>query len=536
MKKIAMVIVTCLILTGLILVSAGCGSGQGAASEQETDTTTVQRGALTIEVTSVGNLELSQTEDLSFDLAGTVEEVLVNEGDAVTEGQELVRLDTSEWTDLIKTRERALATAQRALETAERLIGTKELAIRQEENDLATAEYNLTQIDEVEEAQDAIDAAEYNLNLAKAIGKYESETADAYTARLSDLRLVMEKAQQNLQDILSLNSMTLTTTVALQVQRYQLLVEQAQRALEDAQVALENAREDKEDAEENVEDAQSDLNEAKAKSPIIKAPFDGFITQVNVEGGDEVLRGTVAVQLANPDKFEADILVGELDILQVQLGSTATVEVDALSGLSLPAEVTHISPTASIQAGVVNYTVKVDIKSFEAVAENRQESRPGQMGEITPEAIKERMQQAVESGRMTQEQADAFIERMQSGEFPSRPGGTDIQPQAPVPDDFQLREGLTVTVYITVDSRTDVLLVPNAAISSKGQQSSVQVLSDNTTLEERVIEVGITDYQFTEIIDGLSEGETIIIPQGTATTVEQSGSSNRIMIPGMGRR
>ncbi|GAI95589.1 unnamed protein product, partial [marine sediment metagenome] len=52
------------------------------------------------------------------------------------------------------------------------------------------------------------------------------------------------------------------------------------------------------------------------------------------------------------------------DILQVELGGEAWVQVDAMQGLSLPAEVTHISPTATIQSGVVNYKVKVEVESL----------------------------------------------------------------------------------------------------------------------------------------------------------------------------
>ena len=114
-----------------------------------------------------------------------------------------------------------------------------------------------------------------------------------------------------------------------------------------------------EDAQKAVEDAQKSLDEAMDASPEVTAPFAGFITMVNVEGGDEVLKGTVAVQLADPEKFEADILVSEMDILQVKMGGEARVQVDAMQGMSLPARITHISPTATIQSGVGNYKVQV---------------------------------------------------------------------------------------------------------------------------------------------------------------------------------
>ena len=120
-------------------------------------------------------------------------------------------------------------------------------------------------------------------------------------------------------------------------------------------------------AQARYDDAQKALEEALAASPEIIAPFAGFITNVNVKGGDEVMKGTVAVTLADPDKFEAEILVSEMDIYQVEVGGAATVEADAFSGVIIPATVTHISPTATIQSGVVNYSVTVEVQSLEEI-------------------------------------------------------------------------------------------------------------------------------------------------------------------------
>ncbi|MFC1932981.1 efflux RND transporter periplasmic adaptor subunit [Chloroflexota bacterium] len=543
MKLFKTTLVTLVIcLVSIPLLSCGSESDEAASENQ---VATVQLGDLTVDITAVGNLALSQTEDLAFEMAGTVEEVLVNEGDSVDEGQELVKLDTSEWDDQLKTLERKLVTAQRALTTAERLIGTKELAVRQAELDLQTAEYNLGQIGDVKAAQDEVDRAESDLEIAKSMLN-SGLNSDDWIEAIDNAKEALALAKVKLQAILSGTSVTLTTSATIQVAKYQLLVEKSQRDLEDAQIAVENARIDKEDAEQDVEDAQDDLNEAKALSPIITAPFDGFITKVNAEGGDEVLKGTVAVQIADPDKFEAEILVSEMDITQVKLGGEASVQVDALSGMSLPAKVTHISPTATIQSGVVNYKVKVEVQSLEAVAQERQGERQEAMEEIAVGEMPERLKQAVEEGRITQEQADEMMERMQSGEMPFAPTGEGGQGQASttqgsgqlpmmVPEDYQLREGLTVTVSIIVEESTNVLLVPNTAITTQGQQTYVKVASADGTIEERVIQTGITDYQFTEVTSGLSEGEQIVVPEGTTTTTTQQNRPGGIMIPGMGR-
>jgi len=575
--RILKIILVILILGGLAVTWLGCGSDSGEAEALESQTVTVQLGDLTVEITAAGNLALSTTEDLSIDLfypEGTVEEVLVEEGDIVTEGQVLASLDMEEWEDNLEelqdkltaaeraltTKERALTQSERkvidlerevtdkedAVATAERQVTAKELAVSQAQLNLDTAEYNLGEIDEVKEAQDAVDDAELNLKMVKMVQRGELggglQGDFAYWIELEALaEEELAEAQEDLRGILEDSGLTLSRDVALEVAEKQLQVEQKQLALEDAQLAvedaqkdvadakyaLEDARLDVEDAKHDVEDAQLDvedaskalvnaqekLEEANSKSPLIVAPFDGFITKVNVEGGDEVMTGTVAVQLADPDKFEAEIMVSEMDILQVKEGGEAWVQVDAMSGLTLPAEVTHISPTATIQSGVVNYRVKVEVASLEEMVQERQTAQQEAMQKVEQGELPERLQQAIEEGQITQEQAEEMMKQMQQGQ-----GRQQGQSPTIIPEDFQLREGLTVTVTILVEEAADVLLVPNAAITTQAGKSYVQVVSPDGTTEEREIQTGISDWQFTEVTEGLSEGEQIIVPEGTTAT------------------
>jgi multidrug efflux pump subunit AcrA (membrane-fusion protein) len=229
-------------------------------------------------------------------------------------------------------------------------------------------------------------------------------------------------------------------------------------------------------AQLDMESAQNALNIAKDRigKAAITAPFDGFVTTVNVKGGDQVQSGTVAMRLVDPSKFEAEVMVSEMDIFQLKLGGDATVQIDALPELTLPAKVTHISPTATISSGVVNYKVKIEIQPLQAIMQEQQE----QMSTMLPE-------------------------------------------------DIQLREGLSVTVSIIVTQRSGVLLVPNTAITTQRGQAYVQVLTPSGDIEERAIKTGISNWQYTEVTEGLSEGERVIVPQGTTTTPttsQQEGS------------
>jgi RND family efflux transporter MFP subunit len=391
MKRRTSKIILAVVLCGVVAFLLISVFKSGSTPALQYQIATVQGGNLTIEITGSGNLALSSTEDLTFEVAGTVQEVVVEEGDSVEEGQVVARLDTSEW-----------------------------------ENELTTLELDLLQ-------------AKINLKNAElALDKAEEDTT-------SDFR-----------------------TWEIQIKKLQVKL-----------------------AEGRLEDAEKALEEASEISPEVTAPFDGFIINVNVSGGDEVKKGTVAATLADPNKFEVDIMVSEMDISQVEKGGMATLQADAISGISFPAKVTYIAPTATIQSGVVNYKVKVEVESLEAVAQ----------------------------------------------------GSTSTSQALATSQASQLREGLTVIVGIIVDQRINVLLVPNGAITTQREQSYVQVLSPDGTIEMRAIKTGITDYVNTEVTDGLSEGEKVVIFQGTDTSSTTSsqwpgmpGGQSGIpdgMIPGM---
>ncbi len=499
-----------LILGGLVVPTLSCGSESSEAESIETQIVTVRRGDLTIDITAVGNLALSHTDDLAFDLfyqEGTVEEVLVEEGDTVEEGQVLAKLDTEEWEDELSTLEDQVTAEERDLLQAQINLKTAEQNLKDAEDNKETKELALLN------AQISLDQAEYNLSVAEEthtwpdieIAEAEVEKAEAFLQYALDggWERVITRARTELDAAEKVYNALVegydTEEVAIKKKQ----VEAAEMSLAQAQKTLDKVADDVakkelevklkavlvEDARKALLNAQEKLDEANSKSPIIVAPFDGFITKVNVEGGDEVLSGTVAVQLADPDKFEAEIMVSEMDILQVKEGGEAWVQVDAMQGLSLPAKVTHISPTATIQSGVVNYQIKVEIESLEAIQQERQQAQGGQQRRM-PTAISK---------------------------------------------DFQLREGLTVTVSILVDERVDVLLVPNSAITSQEGKMYVQVMSPDGTSEERMIQTGISDWQFTEVTDGLSEGEQVVVPQGTATTsVTSQQRPTRMPIPGLG--
>ena len=519
MKRNVAIIMIILILAGLSVPLIGCASESNDEEAMEKQIITVQRGDLIIDITASGNLALSLKEDLAFEIGGTeqdpvtVEEVLVEEGDSVAEGQVLARVDTTNLEQAVEVAERSVRTAEIDLEKA--TDNYTKIAYPYEYRTIAWDVPTAVALifDALRELEEALEVMQ-ELGLSRE--QYDWEQYWDVWRSLKDAQDDLVGARDNLsrgygEDVFLSGFLPIEDYWTLRA---------AQLDMDKAQVTLDKAMDDLDAAKDKLEKA------------VIVAPFDGFITKVNVEGGDDVKRGTVAVQLADPNRFEAEVMVNEMDIFQVRLGGDATIQIDAMPTLTLPAKVTHVSPTATIEAGIVNYKVKVEIQSLEVVVQERQQAMQEAMQDLASGELPERLRQAIEEGRITQEQAEEMIKQMQQAK-----GGQQGQVPTAVPEDFQLREGLTVTVSIIVDERNDVLLVPNSAITTQGGQTYVQVISPDGTLEERSIQTGVTNWQYSEVIDGLSGGEQIIVPLGTITTTpatQQQGPSG-IIIRGMGR-
>lgn len=102
--------------------------------------------------------------------------------------------------------------------------------------------------------------------------------------------------------------------------------------------------------------------------------------------------------------------------------------------------------------------------------------------------------------------------------------------------DSRLKPGMSVSASIVYAVKSDVLLVPTSAVKSDAEGIFVQAFSDGTP--KRVsIETGIASGTDTEIVRGLSEGETIVvraIPSGNSSSTASTRSSGGFRIPGFG--
>jgi len=80
-----------------------------------------------------------------------------------------------------------------------------------------------------------------------------------------------------------------------------------------------------------------------------------------------------------------------------------------------------------------------------------------------------------------------------------------------VPEGCKLKVGMSATADIIIYGGSGVLLVPNRAIEQDSEGNSVVKVMVNEEIEERPVVTGISDGYQTEIVDGLSEGEIVVV-------------------------
>lgn len=120
-----------------------------------------------------------------------------------------------------------------------------------------------------------------------------------------------------------------------------------------AKTALEVATAQHESATHQVSMSKASLDrvaEDLAKTKI-QAPLDGTITQLNSELGERVLgtvqnMGTEVMIISDLDEMEARVDIGEIDIVLVEIGQKAVLEVDAFRDREFSGVVSEIANSA----------------------------------------------------------------------------------------------------------------------------------------------------------------------------------------------
>jgi len=84
-----------------------------------------------------------------------------------------------------------------------------------------------------------------------------------------------------------------------------------------------------------------------------------------------------------------------------------------------------------------------------------------------------------------------------------------------VPEGSKLKAGMSATTDIILVERSNVLLVPQHAIKQDSQGNPMVEVKVNGQTQDRAVVIGISDGYQTEIVEGLDEGEAVVIRTST---------------------
>jgi len=405
--RIIGVLLLCLALAG----SVACNPFGGDKEEVSQQLVEVVRGDLTVSVSGSGNIEISKEVNLAFDVGGRIDKIYVEEGDYVTEGDVLAKLDTD-------ALELALTQAQVALTQAQLAVNSANVSLRTAKHSLDEAR-DLYTWPEIKEAQADVDEAEafvdyvVERNLPPASVAYARARLTAAEAKLDAMIMSYDTEE------VAIKKMEVAVAEQTLVLRQQSMG-QAQRSLEDA---------------------QKNLHEAT-----LIAPFGGVVANVYVDEGDVIPSPTMApkaiLHLVDLTTMELNVEVDEIDIPGVELNQRAIIEVDALPDLPLEGVVTFVSLLAKEEAGVILYEVTIGFDVLQG-----------------------------------------------SG----------------------IKAGMSVDADIVIDERNNILLVPDRAVKQDSEGNPVVKVVVNEQTEERPVVIGISDGFETEIVEGLNEGEVVVV-------------------------
>ncbi|HVO43476.1 MAG TPA: efflux RND transporter periplasmic adaptor subunit [Aggregatilineales bacterium] len=433
-------------------------NGQSGASAlpRITSRATIDTGSVISTISATGSIVAVRQSNLTFDTSGIVKEIYVQLGQQVQAGQPLAKVDDSNQQALVQQAKLNLQAAQSALDKLLQPVDANTIAIAEASVKSAEGQYQ-----------------------SKASGGLTPQSAAAYQAKIQQAQQDKAYADQLAKDAAGRYAGTDPNFQMAQAQagqagfnlaiaqaNYQaaqvgtsMLSAQASIAVAQAKLAQTKAgstQSDIDSAQASVVSAQSQLDQAQYELSltILKAPFAGEISQINIKAGQPAssagsVSGTTflpgaAMVITDLSSMYTDINVDEADITSIHPGEKVALTIDALTGAQLTGTVDRIYPLADISAAVITYPVHVIFDKT-------------------------------------------------------------TQP---------LRAGMTTNATFNIKEVDKVVRVPNNFLRvnrASGQTTASVVNPDGVSVRTIPVRLGLAGADYTEIIDGLNVGDTVAV-------------------------
>jgi HlyD family secretion protein len=349
-----------------------------------------------------------------------------------------------------------------------------------------------------------------------------------------------------------------------------------QQELEQSILELANARAALTRAETNLELAQERMNDVT-----IRAPISGTVIEKPVEAGQiiasasgNVSGGTALMRMADLSTMQVRTLVDETDIGKVQAGQVARVAVEAYPNQTFVGAVHKIEPMAVIDQNVTMFPVLVRLDNRDGLlkpnmnAEVQIEVARRQDVVLVPNAAVVAVGDALAAGAVLGLSADAVNASMRSGAA-FAPAGGPQGTNGPATAGADGAQGDTDCQALLARARTDRSSLTDAerarvrecfqamgggagmgggmgagAAGRTGESEmrpAVVFVRTDRGPQARMVQLGLNDWDRTEVARGLEGGEEVILVSVARLRQQQEDMMNRIRersspIPGGGGR
>ena len=475
--------VVVLAIVGYLVVGSSSSSASAAPR-----TTTVARGAVLSSVQASGNVQAGSTYSVGFQTSGTVTDIDVNVGDHVTQGETLAHVNPNIAAASLASAQAGLASAQAALAQAENPLTPADqvqnsAAVTSAQSAVTSAEQS-AQLD-AQQAQAAVNDAQSKLNADKANNAPANTISQDQTALTNAQNQQSSGALKDQQQVVNAQNQ-LNSTIAGNA---------AKAAPQASQVAQANA---------SVTQAQAQLLNAQQTMgyTTLTAPADGIVTAINGVVGQTVSGGGTSLSQSSTTAGASSGGRGGGGS-----GSTGASSSGGSSGGSSSAFMTITN--------VDSLTVKAGFAETDAT-----KLAVGQPATVTFNALPN----VQAAGVVTEVDTNSTLVSNVVTYYALVTLNT-------VPSG--VKPGMTASVTVTIAKRDGVLNVTSAAVRGSGTTGTVTVLNGKNQ-QTVAVGVGLRGDTNTEITSGVTEGQTLVLPNATVSGAASQLGTGTARFGGLG--
>lgn len=283
-------------------------------------------------------------------IGGRVAGVLIKEGQQVTAGQTLVRLDVTELTTQIKQAEARIAQHQVRLDKLERGARLEEKSQAHAATESARANLeavrNWPRQEELAQARASLAAAEaesasaeanfHRANQLFASGDISRQDFDAAKYRFDKLKAHRDAEKQRLELLLNGSR---PEDIRAAEERYQQALAAERLVLSGPRAEeIQDAREQLREAEARLEQLKVQLDEGEVRAPTI-----AIVEVLSVRPGDILTPNQPVAKLLEEDQMWARIYVPEPQLGMIRVGQRAQVKIDTFPDRSFEGMIEQIN-------------------------------------------------------------------------------------------------------------------------------------------------------------------------------------------------